>query len=154
MAGTEASIQAYLWRKLPIYEHVGLTVESAHGGVYRCRVPLNERHRNHFNTVHAAIQWASAEVLGGIVVLANLELDQIFGVVRSVSIEFLRPARTAIVAEACFADAEADELKRELTSSGEAVLELHAVIRDEADTEVARSDAQYLIRKRRPRGAE
>jgi uncharacterized protein (TIGR00369 family) len=152
MTFTEASIQAYLWKFLPIYEHVGLTVESARDEVYRCRVPLNDQNSNHINTVHAAIQWAAAEILGGLVIVGNFDLEQLFAVVRSVSIDFLRPARTAIVAEAFFPDARAEELKRELANRDEAEFELYAVIRDESGTEVARSNAQYLIRKHGARG--
>jgi uncharacterized protein (TIGR00369 family) len=153
MTLSEASIQAYLWKVLPIYEHVGLTVESARDEVYRCRVPLNEQNRNHINTVHAAIQWAAAEVLGGLVIVGNFDLGELFAVVRSVSIEFLRPARSAIVAEACFTEAQAEELRRELADRDEAEFALDAVIRDESGTEVARSNARYLIRKRSARSA-
>jgi uncharacterized protein (TIGR00369 family) len=153
MTLSEASIQAYLWKVLPIYEHVGLTVESARDEVYRCRVPLNEQNRNHINTVHAAIQWAAAEVLGGLVIASNFDLGQLFAVVRSVSIEFLRPARSAIVAETSFTEAQAEELRRELANRDEAEFELGAVIRDESGTEVARSNARYLIRKRNGRSA-
>ena len=68
MSEAEDKIQSFLWKLIPFYEHVELSIESARDGVYRCRLPLNDRTKNHLGTVHAAIQWASAEVLGGLVI--------------------------------------------------------------------------------------
>ena len=66
----EARIEARLKRNFPIYDYVGLEIESASDGIYRCVVPLRESNVNHIATVHAAIQWAAAEVLGGMVVMS------------------------------------------------------------------------------------
>ena len=59
--------------------------------MYRCRIPLNDQNKNHIDTVHAAIQWAAAEVLGGLVIAVNFRDPPLFVAVRSVSIDFLRP---------------------------------------------------------------
>ncbi len=147
----EAELQAQLRKLVPLYDHIDLAVEAARSGVYRCCVPLSDRTKNHFNTVHAAIQWASGEVLGGLVLLANFEVTELFAVVRRVSIEFMQPARSAIVAEAAFADASVAEIRRRLEADGEAEFSLEAVVTDESGQEVARTSATYLLRPLRPR---
>jgi acyl-coenzyme A thioesterase PaaI-like protein len=69
----ESEIQAVLFECCPLYKHIGLTVESAQGGHYRRRLPLDAKNTNHINTVHAALQWAAAEVVGGLVVFATFD---------------------------------------------------------------------------------
>lgn len=146
------AIQDLWWQFAPLYKHIGLTVESAQDGVYRCRVPFTPQNTNHLNTVHAAVQWAAAEVLGGIVVVATVapeDLFSIFGAVRSVSIEFIRPARTAIIAEAHLDAEEILQIKQRVSAREEAVFRLRAVVRSESGEVVATSDGQYVIRPRR-----
>ena len=145
----EARIEARLKRNFPIYEHVGLEIESVSDGIYRCAVPLQESNANHIATVHAAIQWAAAEVLGGMVVMSVFGSQPVFAVVPHVAIDFTRPARSAIRAEALFAEAEAALLRETFEREGEAEFSLRAVIRREDGSEVAAADARYLVREPR-----
>ncbi len=149
MNASETELQM-LWKRLcPIYEHVGLVIESARDGVYRCRVPLNAVTRNHLGTVHAAIQWASAEVLGGIVGTALFDEDdfsKLYGAVKSVSIEFLRPARSDIVAETSFSEAKAEKVRALIEDGENAEMPLDIVVCDEAGEAVATVKALYVIR--------
>ena len=147
----EARIEARLKRNFPIYDYVGLEIESASDGIYRCAVPLRESNVNHIATVHAAIQWAAAEVLGGMVVMSVFGSEPVFAVVTKVSIDFTRPARSAIRAETLFAEAEAAHLRETFEHEGEAEFSLRAVVRGEDGGEVAASKAQYLVRKPRQR---
>ena len=146
MKSSIASIQSLLWDLFPIYNHIGLTVESVSNGLYRCRIPINDQNLNHIRTIHACIQWAAAEVLGGLVVIANLDHSRLFFVVRTVTIRFLKPARTDVSAEAFFA---VKEIQDKLMLQGEAGFDLDAVIRDNHGTIVAETSAEYLIRKKR-----
>jgi acyl-coenzyme A thioesterase PaaI-like protein len=145
----EAALQEWLRQTLPLYEVLGLTVESTQNGVYRCRVPLNRQNGNHLNSVHAAVQWAAAEVLGAFAVMDLFGADQMqkmYAVVRSVSIEFHRPAHTDIIVEASLAAGEATEAQRLFAAGKEANFQLHAVVRDEAGETVATTDAHYAVR--------
>lgn len=153
MVVSEAAVQEFLWRSCPIYHHIGLVIESMRDGIYRCRVPLTPQNGNHLNTVHAAIQWAAAELPGGLVVAAIFDPGQLtktnFVAVRSVSIEFLRPARTAITAEAVLGMQEAMEIKRLVTEGESAAFRLHTVVRNDSGETVATADAEYVIRPQR-----
>jgi len=145
----EERIQTFLRRLIPFYEHVELAIESAGDGVYRCSLPLNDQTKNHLDTVHAAIQWASAEVLGGLVIAVNFPDSKLFVAVRSVNIEFLRPARSKIVAEVLFPDERVEEIRRRLESKGEVEFEVRAVVRDSSNRDVATTVGQYVVRKQR-----
>ena len=85
-------------------------------------------------------------MLGGLVVLSNFDLSQLFVAVRSVSIQFLKPARTRITAEARFSDGQVEEIRQALQSRGEADFRLHPVIRDDSNL-VAETEAEYVVRK-------
>ncbi len=149
MKQTLTSIQNFLWDLCPIYKHIGLTVESAGSGLYRCRLPMSEQNQNHVGTIHGCILWAGAEVLGGLVVVSNFDHSSLFYVVRAVTIGFLKPARTDVTAETFFADEQIRELQDKLVRNGEAGFDLRAVIRDNHGTIVAETSSEYLIRKRR-----
>jgi len=143
----ETRLQASLRRDLPLYEYMDLRIESASGGVYRCRVPLSENNANHFHTVHAALQWASAEVLGGLVWTACKPKEGDFiPVVRRFEIDFKRPAWTELVAEAKFSDEEAGQLRDALKSKGRYDFELESVLRNSAGEIVATGTGFYAIR--------
>jgi acyl-coenzyme A thioesterase PaaI-like protein len=145
----EARLQAGLHHSFPIYEFVGLEVESASDGVYRCYVPYRPSNMNHISTIHAAIQWAASEVLGGLVMMSALEGLAFFAVVKNVSIDFKRPARSGITTETLFDDSEAARFKADFEKNGEAEFSLHTVVRDEDGVEVASADGGYLARKPR-----
>jgi acyl-coenzyme A thioesterase PaaI-like protein len=156
MSNSETLAEAELRRTLPLCEHIGLIVESARNGVYRCRVPLSQQNSNHLNTVHAAIQWAAAEVLGALAVFELFTPEQrlkMFAAVRSVSITFHRPARTDLTAEALIADSEAAETQRLLAAGENASFRLRASVRDEAGEIIATTDAEYVVRPLRATGA-
>ena len=149
MGDAEDRIQSFLRRLIPFYEHIDLSIESAKDGVYRCSLPLNDRTKNHLDTVHAAIQWASAEVLGGLVIAVNFQDSKLFVAVRSVNIEFLRPARSEIIAEVLFPDERAEDIRHQLESKSEAEFEVRAVVRDSSQRDVAATIGQYVVRKQR-----
>ncbi|MCS5637939.1 MAG: DUF4442 domain-containing protein [Myxococcota bacterium] len=145
----EARLQAGLHKSFPIYEFVGLEVESASDGVYRCFVPHRPSNMNHISTIHAAIQWAASEVLGGLVMMSALEGLAFFAVVKNVSIDFKRPARSGITTETFFDDSQVEQLRADFEKNGEAEFSLHYVVRDEDGVEVASADGGYLARKPR-----
>lgn len=148
----EAAVQAVMWQFFPLYEHVGLVVESAQGGIYRCRVPLNRQNGNHLNTVHAAIQWAAAQVLGGLVVVSAFGpegFSTVFAAVRSVAIDFQRPARTTTTAEAALSQHSVNKLRQCVFAGDETAFSLHDNVCGGAGETVAIADANYVVRPQR-----
>lgn len=147
MKEREQELEKSLRRLFPLYDHIGLSVESASAGVYKCRVPLNKQNSNHFQTVHAALQWASAEVLGGLVIATSgIDLGKYLGVVKSFHIEFRKPATSTIVAETRFSDSDMKAMLQRLKAHGRCDFELETCIRDETGNPVAQGHGVYAIR--------
>ena len=149
MINSEIDLQSWWRRACPLYEHVGLVVESANDGVFRCKIPLTEKTSNHFQTMHAAMQMAVAEVLGGIVGISLISPDEMtktFGAAKSFSIDFLRPARTSVTAETRLDMDEAKAIRTALSQGQNSEFTLHAEIVDDDGQIVAKSKAVYVLR--------
>ncbi len=142
----EKEIEAWARQQLPVYEFMDLNILSVSGGLYKCFVPLSANTGNHIKTVHAAFQWASAEILGGLVVLANRKDDKYVPVVKSLNIEFNQPALTDIVSEAAFSMGQVEEMNAALATSGRYDFELASVIKDSGDKVVAEALGHYAVR--------
>ena len=145
----EVRMERSLRRQFPLYDFFGLEVQSIQGGVYRCFAPHRESNVNHIDTIHAGIQWSASEVLGGMVMISILKEHPFFAVVKRVVMEFTRPARSGITAEALFDAAAAAKLKTDFERTGEASFSLNVSVRDEDGAEVASAVGDYLARKPR-----
>ena len=142
----EKEVEDWAKSNLPVYEFMGLKVTSVSDGVYSCFVPLNANTGNHISTVHAAFQWAAAEILGGLVVLTKRTNTRYVPVVKSLDIEFKRPALSGITSEARFSDEEVGTMNAALESTGRYDFELNAVIRNIQSDVVAEATGRYAVR--------
>lgn len=144
----EIALQEWWRSACPLFEHIGLTVESVEDEIYRCHVPLTKTNSNHLNTMHAAIQMAVVEVLGGIVgmsIVSPSDRTRAFGVVRSVSVEFLRPARTSVIAETRFETDRANRLRAAIANREDSEFTLESEVRDESGQVVAKATSKYFV---------
>lgn len=142
----ESELEEWTRENLPIYEFMNLKILSASEGLYKCCVPLSRNTGNHINTVHAAFQWASAEILGGLVVLSTRTDEKYVPVVKSLSIEFERPALTDISSEAVFSGEQVETMNTALESTGRYDFELASLIRNLEGEVVARALGHYAVR--------
>jgi len=145
MKNSEALTQ-WLKANCPIYEYMDLTINSMSNEFYSCSVPMNAATGNHINTVHAAFQWASAEMIGGLAVLACRSSESFVPVVRGVNIVFKKPATSAIVAEAHFSDADAKKMNEALETGGRYDFELDVTIKNTSGEVVAEATGSYAVR--------
>ncbi|MCH2171939.1 DUF4442 domain-containing protein [Myxococcota bacterium] len=142
----EESLQRLFWRDFPLYKYMGLEIQSARDGIYRCFVPLRESNHNYMKTIHAGIQWSAAEAIGGVLVMTVFRGTPIFAVVKHVSMDFKRAARSGVTVEANFDSTQEEQLKAAFQRDGEAAFSLDITLRREDKTEVASAHADYLIR--------
>lgn len=145
----EEKLETYLRTNLPIYEHIGLKIVSASHGEYRCSIPLQKENSNHFGTIHAAIQWASAEVVGGLVFLTAFppEEKQFLGMVKEFTISFKKPATTSVIAETFFSESELEAVKEAVLKHGRHDFEISCVLRNTDGEIIAEGKGIYAIRK-------
>ncbi len=141
----EQNIEDWCRSNLPAYEFMDLKVTSVSGGVYRCFVPLTRNTGNHINTVHAAFQWAAAEMVGGLPVLARRKDEKYVPVVKGVNIQFKRPAFSDITAEAKFSEEDVQAMNEALASTGRYDFELSSSIRNAEGEIVAQATGFYAV---------
>jgi acyl-coenzyme A thioesterase PaaI-like protein len=139
-------LEARLHGLLPLYGHIGLRIVSL-GDVLACTVPFTEANANHLGAVHAAVQWAAAEALGGLAYFAHPEFGECWIAVRDVSIDFKRVARTALRAEAVFDAPMVRDVAAQLAAHGRADYEIHMMLRDTSGGVVTTAVGHYVLRK-------
>lgn len=143
----ESKLQRNMRASLPLYEYMDLRIESASNGIFRCAVPMIENNMNHFRSIHAALQWAAAEVLGGLVwTMSQPAEGEFVPVVRRFEIDFKRPAFGDIVAETRFSESQADTMKSELKANGRYDFVLESEIRNLDEETLAIGKGFYAIR--------
>jgi len=140
-------IQSAIRQILPLAKFMDVEVLAASDGEYRCKVPLNDQTKNHFNSVHAAIQWAGAELLGGLIWIQNQPSNDYRFVMREMTIRFLKPAMDDIEACAKFDDAQINAMKSDLQETGRHDFELEAEIKNKNGDVLATTTGCYAIRK-------
>ena len=153
MSQSEAAkaLQSSLYRSLPIYEHIEAQVEEL-GDQVRCSVPLKEKNQNHFGAVHAALQFAVCEMTGALTVSQH---PAIRGgghrlVVKSLNIDFLKPAMTDVTASATITEAQRAQLIQALEGEGKAELALDIELTDAEGQLVAQARGLYHVSTKRP----
>ncbi|MEE9343645.1 MAG: hotdog fold domain-containing protein [Gammaproteobacteria bacterium] len=113
------------------------------GGVVRklepgcCVVTLTDRRkvRNHLHSVHAIAQCNLGEMVTGLALMNSLP-DQTRGILKGLSVEYLKKARGTLTAE-CRCEIPPDNQRREYQLTGE--------IRDAENEPVATITADWLI---------
>jgi acyl-coenzyme A thioesterase PaaI-like protein len=96
-------------------------------------------------TIHAAFQWAAAEMLGGLVVLSNRTNDKYVPDVKSLSIDFIQPALTDVTSEAVFSNEQVKAMNTAMESVGRYGFDLASVIRDTEDKIVAEARGSCTV---------
>ena len=147
MQSIESRLERYLRENLRLYEFMDVSVESASDGIYRCRVPLSAKTQNHFHTIHAALQWATAELLGGLVwnVIRPRDGDYV-PVVRRFEIDFKRPAYGDVIAETRVSEARGESMRAEIAEKGLLDFELESELRTLEGVTVAKALGFYAVR--------
>jgi acyl-coenzyme A thioesterase PaaI-like protein len=139
-------VEAWLRDLIPLYQHIGLRIERL-DDVLACTVPLTEANANHLGGVHAAVQWAAAEVLGGLAYFAHPELGDCWIVVRDLTISFKQVARSALRAEATFDAAMVDDVAAQLAATGRADYEIAMSLHNTAGEVVTTAVGHYHLRR-------
>jgi uncharacterized protein (TIGR00369 family) len=131
---------------VPLFEFLNVSFKFLDDGVFQCHMPIERKVSNHLGSVYAGVQWSLAEVLGGIVFLSS-GINGYVPILKSMSIEFTKPALTDLVSEVCFTSSDVDKMKTALDKEGRYNFELESDIKDTNGNIVATGHAVYAIRK-------
>ena len=142
LAQTTADIR----RIIPVLDALQVEVVELERTSVAARIPAAPN-VNHFGTAYAGSLFTVAEVLGGLLPRTSLAAEGAVPLVKSVTIDFLRPATTAVVARTTIEEDEIARVLAEYAERGKADFELVAELTDEEDTVVARTRGVYQLRR-------
>ncbi|WP_299009496.1 DUF4442 domain-containing protein [uncultured Shewanella sp.] len=136
------------WKALEqnIYDYMDLKYRCEPDGRYCVHVPLTKKTANHFQSFHAAFQFAAAESLGGIVIFETRKVRAYTPLVRSVSIDFKKPAMTDLYAEAIFSKQQSRCMNTAMENTGRYDFSLTIEIKNTENEVVSILTAEYAVR--------
>lgn len=127
-------------------KNAGLIVEHLAVGEVRCRMPF-KGNGNHIGTMYAGALFTLAEIPGGALFLTSFDPNRFYPIVKSLNLEFLKPAKSDIVVTATLSAEEIERIAREAGELGKAAFELKLDLHDLQGTLVARSHGHYQLRR-------
>ena len=133
-------------RIIPVLDAMQVEVVELERTSVAARIPAGPN-VNHFGTAYAGSLFTVAEVLGGLLPRTSMAVEGGVPLVKSVTIDFLRPATTAVVARASITEDEIARVLAECDERGKSDFELVAELTDEAGTVVARTRGLYQLRR-------
>lgn len=131
---------------VPILGAMGIEVLESGAGRAVALLPF-EPNRNHVGTAYAGSLFSVAEVLGGILALSSFPLEGYAPVIRSMSIDYLKPALGDVRARAEMTATEVERVIAEAAATGKSNYELIVEVVDGSDVTVAKTVGQYQLRR-------
>lgn len=146
LVSTTEEMTAHVRRMIPIFGAMELEVVEAGRTTVAARIPAGPN-GNHFGATYAGCLFSVAEVLGGIFASTSLVLEGAVPLVKQVTIDFLRPATTAVTARASLTEETIARVLAETSERGKADFLLETEVSDEQGTVVARTSCTYQLRR-------
>jgi len=130
---------------IPRMGEMGFSVTSLEPGRVVAEVGM-EGNANHLGTMYAGTLFGVAELLGGVICYPSCDLARFYPTVKSLTIDFRRPATTAVRAEASLTEDAIERIRDLAESCGKAEFVLDAVITDASGEVVATTRGTYQLR--------
>ena len=132
---------------IPILGKMGVTIVDASHGRAAAVLPAGPN-VNHFGTTYAGSLFTVAEMLGGIIGFHSFSgLEGFVPLVKSLDIQFKRPATTDVTATTTLSDEEIVRIETEALATGRAQFVLEAEVTDADGVVVATSVGVYQMRR-------
>ncbi|WP_375486253.1 YiiD C-terminal domain-containing protein [uncultured Jatrophihabitans sp.] len=130
---------------IPVAWNMGVRFLELRPGLARAQVPF-EGNGNHFGVIYAGVTFTVAETLGGALHLATFDATTHYPLVKSMTIDFLKPGTGALTATTSLTDDEIATIRSAATPDAKVDFELVAEVTDDAGVVVARTRGDYQIR--------
>ncbi len=113
-----------------IVDAMGIRIVEMRDRHVKVLLPL-EPNINHIGTMYAGSLFTAGEFIGGPLFLASFDYTRFYPIVKSISIQFLRPAATDMTVEATLRQDEVDAIVRLADAQGKADWEMNLEIKDQ-----------------------
>lgn len=130
---------------IPVVHSMGVRFVDLAPGKVAAEVPV-EGNSNHLGTMYAGVLFTVAEVLGGGLAMSTFDMSKFLPVVKSMTIDFVRPVRSNVRATASIDEATVAALTATATETGKAEFLLTAEVHDAEGTLVAQTTGTYQLR--------
>src|SRR5947209_5669680 len=124
-----AQMNAGLQAVIPVAYNMGVRFTALRRGYVETSVPF-EGNGNQFGVLYAGVIFTVAEVLGGGLHMATFDPSTHYPLVRSLTIDFLKPGKTDLIARTSLTDDEIARLQQESAGGTKANFELVAEVLD------------------------
>ena len=114
---------------IKIVEKMGIRVVEMQDRHVKLLMPL-EPNINHIGTIYAGSLFSIGEFIGGVLFLASFDHTRFYPIVKSINIQFRRPAATDVMVESTLSEAEVDAIQREAEAKGKADWKMALEVRD------------------------
>ena len=101
---------------------------------------------NHFGSMYAGTLFGVAEVLGGVICVPSFDLTRYYPTVKTLTIDFRRPATTGVRAEASLSEDDIQRIREVAEAEGKAEFVLDAIVTDATGEVVATTRGTYQLR--------
>jgi acyl-coenzyme A thioesterase PaaI-like protein len=130
---------------IPVAHRMGVRFTALRPGYAETSVPF-EGNGNHFGVLYAGVIFTVAEVLGGGLHVSTFDATTHYPLVRSLTIDFLKPGKTDLIARTTLGEDEISRLRQESAGGNKANFELVAEVVDSSGEVIARTRGDYQMR--------
>ena len=116
---------------IKIVDTMGIHIVEMWDRHVKILLPL-EPNINHIGTMYAGSLFTAGEFIGGPLFIASFDYTRFYPIVKTINIQFRRPAATDVTVEATLSAEEVDAIQREADAQGKADWKMGLEIKDQA----------------------
>ena len=116
---------------IKIVDTMGIHIVEMWDRHVKILLPL-EPNINHIGTMYAGSLFTAGEFIGGPLFIASFDYTRFYPIVKTINIQFRRPAATDVTVEATLSAEEIDAIQREADAQGKADWKMGLEIKDQA----------------------
>lgn len=142
-----ADVTSFIHQAIPMLGKIGLEVVAMGPGRMTLRVPF-EGNQNHVGTMYAGVLFSIAEVPGGALAVQLFDPARFYPVIKDMSVQYLRPARSDVTVAAEITPDEVRRILAETESQGKSEFVMELAVTDADGVVVMTSTGHYQLRAR------
>ena len=140
-------LRHFLSDNFKLYDWIDLRIDQLTPTSGRASLPLNENTGNHFNVIHAALQFALCELTGALVLLGNFNPSDYLVVATELQIGYHKPARGDVSASVEITQDQLEQMRVQLDEEGKLEFSTTVELRDTNQNVATRCQCSYLVRR-------